>query len=356
MSNTTKQRKTREEYLEKITNLQLIDYINYRGLQEDDFDSDSDDEIASTTRNYLNVMRDLEVFIKARKGLDDEGIINYDFLKTTLEDLEGFSRYILKTLNNKASSHNTKIAVVRAFLNRLNKINRRKMDTETRLNMEDLVKDISTLERKVVVEEELFFTVDEMAHLHRFILTKEKLGNRERLLALFLLYRDTADRRDEVRNLTFSDLNLSDVPGESWAISYAKKTKAKKKHFLKEDTVAALRAYIDIRNPKNTDEKYVFLSNRGTHMASSTVYDEIKKLYVRAGFGYFNEKGNAVSEYVVHSLRHTSITETVRIEGIFAGKIKAGHSDIRMTTRYSHVTDDDRKKTSEVAFVYSLDI
>ena len=67
MSNTTKQRKTREEYLEKITNLQLIDYINYRGLQEDDFDSDSDDEIASTTRNYLNVMRDLEVFIKSFK-------------------------------------------------------------------------------------------------------------------------------------------------------------------------------------------------------------------------------------------------------------------------------------------------
>ena len=313
-------------------------------------------DMDATGRSYSTAIKMLEDFIKEEKGFTDEKLKDYSFFDLSFADLESFSYYLNAVRGNSPSTHNHRMTIVSAFITYLlNRYHDNMTDAEE-VRLERLKKNIKKdLRQDEPTVETPFFTAEEIGKLHRYILTISNPNKRKRLLAMFLLYRDTADRKDEVRNFVLSDIHFSDIEGHSYAITpYKNKTLTEKKHYLKEDTVKALKDYLEIRNPKNANEQSIFLSNFRTPITSNATYDMLKNLFIRAGFGYIDDEGNEKTKYVVHSLRHSSITETCRLEGIHAAKIKAGHSSITMTQNYSHTTDEDRRQTATLAFEYTV--
>lgn len=349
MKNLTK----KDQDLNRLVNLQTREYISHIHKREI---FNEEGVLGQTARSYLVVMVNLEEFFRVYKGLSDEELKGFNFLTIKLIDLSAFSEYLRRIKGNSISTHNHRISVVRAFITHLMEFYEDDIDDVTYAKLSRLTNKIKpSLVLPIPSVEKPFFTVNQIAHLHRFILTDKKIRGRERLLALFLLYRDTSNRKDEVRNFVFDDIYFSDIPGESYAITPCKnKSLTEKKHFLKEDTVEALKKYISIRKPKDPNEKSIFLSNYGVKLSTNSVYRIFKNLYIDAGFGYIDEDGKKKTDYVVHSLRHSSITETCFREGIEAASRKAGHASLNMTKRYVHTTDEARQQTAEVAFNYDL--
>ena len=348
MKTTTK----KEQALNKLTNIQIKEFIMFKFRSGK---NPSADEVDNTSRNYITVMSTLEDFLRDSKGMTNEELRDYSFFNMTFDDMDKYSYYLRAVKNNSASTHNQRLTVVGIFLSYLIDRYEDELTDVEEVRIRRVKRKLNKLEQTEPTVEKPFFTNEQMAQLHKYILTSPGVRNRKRLLAMFLLYRDTADRKDEVRNFVLSDIHFSDIEGYSYAVTpCTNKTLTEKKHFLKEDTVTALKEYLDERNPKNPNEQSIFLSNKRTKISTSAVYRMFKSLYINAGFGYIDEEGNKKTKYVVHSLRHSSITETCRIQGIHAAKVKAGHSSVNMTQNYSHTTDADRMKTTSLAFEYTL--
>lgn len=348
MKTTTK----KEQALNKLTNIQIKEFIMFKFRSGK---NPSADEVDNTSRNYITVMSTLEDFLRESKGMTNEELRDYSFFNLNFNDMSNYSYYLRTAKNNSASTHNQRLTVVGIFLSYLIDRYEDELTDVEEVRIRRVKRKLNKLEQTEPTVEKPFFTNEQMAQLHKYILTSPRVRNRKRLLAMFLLYRDTADRKDEVRNFVLSDIHFSDIEGYSYAVTpCTNKTLTEKKHFLKEDTVMALKEYLDERNPKNPNEQSIFLSNKRTKISTSAVYRMFKSLYINAGFGYIDEEGNKKTKYVVHSLRHSSITETCRIQGIHAAKVKAGHSSVNMTQNYSHTTDADRMKTTSLAFEYTL--
>lgn len=347
-----KQITQKDKALNKLINIQAREFILYRYRNAK---NPLSDELDNTSKSYITVMYTLEEFFKEEKGMSDEELKNYNFFTLSFDDMDRYSYYLRTVKNNSARTHNQRLTILGIFMSYLLDKYEDELSEAEELRVSKIKRRLNRLEKTEPTTEKPFFTIDEIAMLHRYILTSPKVRNRKRLLAMFLLYRDTADRKDEVRNFILSDIHLSDVEGFSYAVTpCTNKTQTEKKHFLKEDTVAALKDYLLERDPKNPNEQSIFLSNQRTQISTSATYRMFKSLYINAGFGYIDEEGNKKTKYVVHSLRHSSITETCRLEGIHAARVKAGHSSVNMTQKYSHTTDADRMKTTSMAFTYEI--
>ncbi len=89
------------------------------------------------------------------------------------------------------------------------------------------------------------------------------------------------------------------------------------------------------------DYNLVMASTYGMPIEEGTIRDPLNKLI----------KKNNLSLVVFHSLRHSSVTYKLKLNG---GEIKSvqgdsGHSQAKMVTDiYSHILDEDRKKNAEI--------
>lgn len=307
-----------------------------------------------TTASYTTVLQEFEEFFQRTYNLSDEDLAKHNFCTLTFADIQLYSQYTYLEKGNKASTHNKKLNILRSFIAYLIKFYKQKLTREELYDLRDLSDDIADSTLSVEREEKAFFTKKDIMKLHHTILYGN-LKNKEALLALFLLYRDTSDRRDEIRFMDVDDIHI-DGKTEPFAVTSAKnKGMASKSHYLKPDTVQALKEYLAVRKPKDPNDPALFISTHGTRFASNTIYNWLKKLYVEAGFGYYDEKGKPVSEFGTHSLRHSVLTEAIFESGLAEARVMAGHSSSKVTERYMHVTEEQKIKIRDSIFQYDLD-
>ena len=278
----------------QLINIQLHDYIIHIRKTNDSKDSCSG--LDNTTRGYLCVVKEFHDFILANNNINEEAIRLYDFRATTFDDIVNYSRYICEVKKNKVSTHNQKIRIIKSFLQYL--LDTAKTSKEI-TNLEELTKQMYLIELPVVAQKKYYFTIDDISKLHSFIIHNNS-KRKERLLALFLLYRDTISKRDDIRLLNIDDVHLDvDNPYVEFK-SDTSKRKGIRKCYLRPDTVDALKEYIPLRRPKNPEDNALFISNFGIRISTSTVYKMFKNLYWEAGYN---------DEYDLNSLRLGISTE-----------------------------------------------
>ena len=336
-------RMTKQEELNKLTNLQAREYVEHRNNASS---ARHKKELGNTGKSYLNAMLTYEGFLKEYKNLNDEELKDFDCLTLNLRDIKAFSDYLTFTKKLSPSTHNHRIFTIGGMLTYFSDLYD-DVDGTASIRIEVLKKKIKKNYIKPLLEEETsYFKPNEMAKLYNTILNTKSKSIKKRMLAMFMLYTDTSNRCSEVQNFKFSDIHFSDKEGESFVITSSEnKVGVEKKHYLKEATVVALKDYIKDRvEPFEEDKEYIFISNKRNKIAPTTIRDMFKNLYIEAGFGYIDEDGKAKSKYCVHSLRHSVITEVANNFGINKAKMIAGHSSITMTDRYAHHNEEEKKE------------
>lgn len=336
MSNRMK----KEEQLNQITNLQAREYIEQANNNSQARLSET---LGGTGNTYVSAMKIYEEFLRNVKGLNDEEVKNFDCINLNLMDFKNMSDYLIHTKRNCENTHNQRLVTIGGMMSYI--VTLYHFDNEDLENKINKLKNIVKQKyfKQVPTVDKPFFKPSDIAKLKRTILDMKDGWKKRRLLAMFYLYRDTGNRCDEVRNFEISDFHFSDIPGRSYVITPAtNKVLEEKKHYLKEETVEALKDYIAHRNPKNENEKAIFLSNYRTKISISSIKRLFKDLYAEAGFGYYDEDGKAKSEYGMHTMRHSAITEVNNKKGLAAARIFAGHADIKMTSHYVHQSEEEK--------------
>ena len=338
--------------IDEIINEQIFDFLIFKKAKG--INKRQTTGLDGTTRSYTATLKEFEEFFQGMYNLSDEDLAKHNFCTLTFRDVQLYLQYIYLEQENKDSTHNKKINILRAFIKHLTKYYKQKLTKDELYDLKELSDDIAESTLTEEREEKAFFTKKDIRKLHYTILYGN-LKNKEELLALFLLYRDTSDRRDEIRFMDIDDIHI-DGETEPFAVTSAKnKGMASKSHYLKPDTVQALKEYLAIRKPKDPNDPALFISTHGKRFSTSTIYNWFKKLYVEAGFGYYDEKGKPVSEFGTHSLRHSVLTEAIFESGLAEARVMAGHSSSKVTERYMHVTKEQKIKIRDSIFQYDLD-
>ena len=338
--------------IDEIINEQIFDFLIFKKAKG--INKRKTAGLDGTTRSYTATLKEFEEFFQGMYNLSDEDLAKHNFCTLTFRDIQMYSQYIYSEQDNKASTHNKKLNILRSFITYLIKTYKQKLTRDELYDLRDLNSDIADNTIPEEKEEKAFFTKEDIIKLHHTIIYGN-LKNKEELLALFLLYRDTSDRRDEIRFMNIDDICI-DGRTEPFAITSAKnKGMSSKRHYLRPDTVQALKEYLAVRNPKDPNDPALFISTHGKRFCTSTIYNWFKKLYVEAGFGYYDENGKPVSEFGTHSLRHSVLTEVIFTSGLAEARVMAGHSSAKVTERYMHVTEEQKIRIRDNAFQYNLD-
>ena len=62
--------------------------------------------LTTTTKSYLSILQEFERFLITHLSLNEEEIINYDFINLTLDDIKAYSDYICNHNTNKICINN----------------------------------------------------------------------------------------------------------------------------------------------------------------------------------------------------------------------------------------------------------
>ena len=154
-------------------------------------------------------------------------------------------------------------------------------------------------------------------------------GLRNYVITLVLL--DTGIRTSEIVQLKNSDY---DAAAKQITISKTiAKTRKNRVAFLSPSTAAALNNFIKIK-PTSGWEDWLFPSREGIQLTSHNMTKEFNKQCKKAGV-----------KFTPYQLRHTFATYFVQGGGdIFTLQDLMGHSDIRMTRRYTEIDDSQKRK------------
>ena len=321
--------------INETTNKQIYNFLN---------NSSDAGVLTTTTKSYLSILQEFERFLIAHLSLNEEEIINYDFINLTLDDIKAYSDYICNHTTNKISTHNQKLGVIRLFAQYILNNYNGDINLETLNSFNNMVKNIYHLELKDEDKKHYYFTKNDIIKLHSTILHGD-FKKKELLLAIFLLYRDTATKREGVRLLNVSDIHF----GEDSYVEIKNNTKGKvDKYYLRPDTVKALKDYLLIRNPKKPDDDALFISNKGGRINSTTIYRLMKDIYVEAGFGHRDKYGNPVTPYDITSIRSGVLIETAKSVGAF-------DIDTHFNRDLDYLINNGNKLIRDSVFNYSID-
>ena len=83
-------------------------------------------------------------------------------------------------------------------------------------------------------------------------------------------------------------------------------------------------------------------SNTKSHISTRTLQRAFKRTIEEAGINL---------EYSIHATRHTYATHLLKVSNIVFVKDQLGHSSIKTTEVYTHVTDEDKQKALERLYV-----
>ena len=107
--------------------------------------------LTTTTKGYLSILQEFERFLITHLSLNEEEIINYDFINLTLDDIKAYSDYICNHTTNKISTHNQKLGVIRLFAQYILNNYNGDINLETLNSFNNMVKNIITLLKMILL-------------------------------------------------------------------------------------------------------------------------------------------------------------------------------------------------------------
>jgi integrase/recombinase XerD len=149
--------------------------------------------------------------------------------------------------------------------------------------------------------------------------------------AMILMLLRTGMRIGELLDLQQADINL---PEKKVLIITGEKNSRGRVVYLSEDAEGALRAWLEVRDPRK--EMLFYACNRDT-----MTYAAARKMFKQ----YLNKAGLSFKGYTLHQLRHTFASEMLnaglRLEVL---QQLLGHSSLEVTRQYARLTDKTREK------------
>lgn len=329
--------------INKIINKQIYDFLTHTNNTKTGLTQVGG--LEPTARSYVSILQEFEKFLIDYKKLDNESFKEYNFINLALDDIKAYSDFLRNHTTNKVSTHNQKLGVIRIFAVYILNTCSDNADIYTLNSYKAMLNDVRKLDLQDTPTEQHCFTKEDIITLHSAILSGN-FKKKEMLLAIFLLYRDTAAKRDSVRLINISDVHLN---GDAYVmIKVGGKTKTVEKHYLRQDTIKAIKDYLLIRTPKNPNEEALFISNMGGRLSTATIYRMMKELYVEAGFGYRDKDGNPITKYDINSLRQGVLSEIMHSVGIVSVKTVDN-------PELDNVLNVGRKLIRDSVFNYSID-
>ena len=155
---------------------------------------------------------------------------------------------------------------------------------------------------------------------------------------IYWLVIETGLRRNEVCTLTRGSLNLDSLP---YCVKVrATRAKSRKERIIpiRKELAAALRDFLDANI--GAPGEFVFPLYRNTARALRADLDEAKIPYRHPDTGAYAD---------FHALRHTYITNLVKVTDIETARDLAGHSNIATTARYLHTN-----KAEQIRAIHAL--
>lgn len=147
--------------------------------------------------------------------------------------------------------------------------------------------------------------------------------------AILTLYCFAGLRRNELRMLDRADVDFRE---RSVTVRFAKRGKQRVVP-LHPRVVEALTEYLATRGD---DHPALFVSGRGGRLALKTLWHVLDRATAGVDLG---------KPVRLHSLRHTCLTNVYRAtKDLTVVQRLAGHSDIRTTTIYLHMDDDEARR------------
>lgn len=284
-----------EQQINKLTNAQIKEFITYRHLHSKDVDKT---KLNRTCTNYLSSLLIMEEFISIEYGLTIEQLQDFDFFTITALTVEHFINYVVEVKGSKPSTKNQRLVALSSFLKHLLNTYKYDISVEQEKQMNIVIESFQT--RETINNDRLMFTKSQISYINRY-LANTRLTHRERLLAVFLLTRDTLIQREELLDIKLEHLHL-DAEKPHVSIQ-SKNSNVIRTCYLEQDTVAALNHYLFVRESIDTSSDYLFISNRGVKLYSETLYSAFKDVFINAGFGYIDEKGVLKTDYSLDILR-----------------------------------------------------
>lgn len=242
--------------------------------------------------------------------------------KIKLSDIYGFLGSIKDTNGNSASKN--KISALKSFI---------EFCKDIELVKHNIILDIKKLPKaeKRVPE---YFTLEQCKMLLEAVGSRNKVRDK----MIIVLFLNTGLRLAELCSLDVSCI-------DDKTLKVIGKGNKSRPVYLNDDIRESLKEYLEQRPV--TEEKALFLSERGNRISKSAVQNLCKNAIENAGL---NVEGK--SDVCVHVLRHTAASIMIN-DGVDIRKIQEifGHEDISTTQIYTHIA---KQKLQDVADNSSL--
>ena len=278
-----------ERQINRLTNTQLKEFITVRHYEGKNIDKDN---LNKTITNYLSALLVLEEFMVLEYGLKKEGLRDFDFFNITAQVVDKYIDYIINVKGNKKSTANQRLVALSSFLKYLLKTYKFDISPEKERDMNIVIESFQS--RETIENDRLLFTKSQLAYINRY-LANTRIANRERLLSMFLLVKDCLCKREELADIKLKNLHLDEE--RPYIMIEIKNSNIARTCYLEDDTVAALRHYLFVRECLNVESDYLFISNRGKKISHETIYHSFKELFIKAGFGYKDTDGEIKTDY-----------------------------------------------------------
>lgn len=280
-----------------------------------------------TIQEYYYDLRKFFKFLKKVKlDLDDDidkidvSRIDLEFIQQiTIEDINKYLAYLSIKRSDKPVTRARKIAAIKTFFNYMC-IKRKLVKSNPTIELET-----PNLGKRIPK----YLTLDESIALLHSIDGKFK----ERDLAIITLFLNCGLRLSELVNI-----NISNIKDKKLKVTG--KGNKEREIYLNNACVGAIDNYLKVR-PQNglKDKDALFLSKRGTRIGKRMVELIVKKYIILAGLD--------PKRYSPHKLRHTAATLMHKYGNVDIRTLQQllGHSSISTTQIYTHIDDEQVKKS-----------
>ncbi|MEJ2627194.1 MAG: site-specific integrase [bacterium] len=167
-------------------------------------------------------------------------------------------------------------------------------------------------------------------------------GIRDKTLLLFMY--NTGARAQEMVNIKLDDLRL-DKAGNVKIIGKGKKERVCP---LWPETIKMIKAYITVRRPKEINENYLFLNNRGKQITRFGIRYIVKK-YVNIAVK--KQPSLAYKKVSPHTFRHTTAMHLLKAGNeLNMVRLWLGHANLSTTHMYIEINIDMKKEIINKVF------
>ena len=267
----------------------------------------------------------------------DDLTIN-DMNKITHQDLSNFLAFLRNTLNNEAKSRNKKLASLKRFFEYLADNNYIFSNPAHGLHCASVGK-----------RNPKYLTLNESKQLLSSTINSEN-KNKIRNYAITCLFLNCSLRLAELVGINLDDIKNDD---SEQTIKVCGKGNKERLLYLNAAACEAINAYLEVR-PKlgkdNKDHNALFISNQKKRISKRAVQSIIKNEMNQILDDTKKDKCHA------HILRHTgtSLLYNENDIDIFVLKIMLGHSSIKSTEVYTHISDKKLKYIMETCTIASI--